>query len=50
MTKVVERREVAMVAAWSGRSVTDLLGLLGQLHSKDVACSCGGSYRIGHLP
>jgi DNA invertase Pin-like site-specific DNA recombinase len=40
MMKVVARREVDMVAAWSvdrlGRSLTDLLGLLGELHSKGV--------------
>jgi DNA invertase Pin-like site-specific DNA recombinase len=40
MMKMVTRREVDMVAAWSvdrlGRSLTDLLGLLGDLHTKDV--------------
>jgi DNA invertase Pin-like site-specific DNA recombinase len=40
MMKVVARREVDMVAAWSvdrlGRSLIDLLGLLGELHSKGV--------------
>jgi DNA invertase Pin-like site-specific DNA recombinase len=40
MMKVVARREVDMVAAWSvdrlGRSLTDLLGLLGDLHSEGV--------------
>src|ERR1700721_2993434 len=38
MMKVVARREVDMVAAWSvdrlGRSLIDLLGFLGELHSK----------------
>jgi DNA invertase Pin-like site-specific DNA recombinase len=36
MMKVVARREVDMVAAWSidrlGRSLIDLLGFLGELH------------------
>jgi DNA invertase Pin-like site-specific DNA recombinase len=40
MMKVVARREVDMVAAWSvdrlGRSLIDLLGFLGELHSKGV--------------
>ena len=40
MLKVVARREVDMVAAWSvdrlGRSLTDLLGLLRELHAKGV--------------
>jgi DNA invertase Pin-like site-specific DNA recombinase len=40
MMKVVTRREVDMVAAWSvdrlGRSLIDLLGFLGELHSKGV--------------
>jgi hypothetical protein len=45
--KVVGRREVDVVAAWPiaclGRSLIDLLGFLGELHSKGVACSCGGT-------
>jgi DNA invertase Pin-like site-specific DNA recombinase len=40
MMKVVSLREVDMVAAWSvdrlGRSLIDLLGFLGELHSKGV--------------
>jgi DNA invertase Pin-like site-specific DNA recombinase len=40
MMKMVARREVDMVAAWSvdrlGRSLTDLLGLLGELRAKGV--------------
>jgi DNA invertase Pin-like site-specific DNA recombinase len=40
MMKAVARREVDMVAAWSvdrlGRSLTDLLGILGDLHEKKV--------------
>jgi DNA invertase Pin-like site-specific DNA recombinase len=40
MLKVVARREVDMVAAWSvdrlGRSLTDLLDLLRELHAKGV--------------
>lgn len=40
MMKAVARREVEMVAAWSvdrlGRSLTDLLDLLGELHAKGV--------------
>ena len=38
--KSVARREIDMVAAWSvdrlGRSLQDLLSLLGELHAKDV--------------
>ena len=40
MMKAIARREIDMVAAWSvdrlGRSLTDLLDLLRELHSKDV--------------
>jgi DNA invertase Pin-like site-specific DNA recombinase len=40
MLKTVARREVDMVAAWSvdrlGRSLTDLLDLLRELHAKGV--------------
>ena len=43
MLKAVARREVDMVAAWSvdrlGRSLTDLLDLLRELHAKGVVCS-----------
>src|ERR1700720_749361 len=40
MMKAVTRREIDMVAAWSvdrlGRSLTDLLEVLGELHAKGV--------------
>jgi DNA invertase Pin-like site-specific DNA recombinase len=40
LLKSVARREIDMVAAWSvdrlGRSLQDLLSLLGELHAKDV--------------
>lgn len=40
LLKAVTRREVDLVAAWSvdrlGRSLTDLLGLLSELHAKGV--------------
>lgn len=40
LMKAVTRREFDMVAAWSvdrlGRSLTDLLGFLGELHAKGV--------------
>ena len=40
LLKAVTRREVDMVAAWSvdrlGRSLTDLLGVLGELHASGV--------------
>src|SRR5262245_9738780 len=40
LLKAVSRREIDMVAAWSvdrlGRSLQDLLGLLGELHAKGV--------------
>ena len=40
LLKAVARREVDMVAAWSvdrlGRSLTDLLDLLRELHAKEV--------------
>lgn len=40
MMKAVVRREVDLVAAWSvdrlGRSLVDLLGLLGEMHEKGV--------------
>ena len=40
LLRVVARREVDMVAAWSvdrlGRSLLDLLGFLGELHAKKV--------------
>ena len=40
LLKAVARREIDMVAAWSvdrlGRSLTHLLELLGELHSKGV--------------
>jgi DNA invertase Pin-like site-specific DNA recombinase len=40
MMKVVARREVDMIAAWSvdrlGRSLIDLLNLLRELHAKGV--------------
>jgi len=39
--KAITRREFDMVAAWSvdrlGRSLTDFLGVLGELHANDVA-------------
>ena len=38
--KAVARREIDLIAAWSvdrlGRSLTDLLTLLGELHAKGV--------------
>jgi DNA invertase Pin-like site-specific DNA recombinase len=40
LLRVVARREVNMVAAWAvdrlGRSLVDLLGLLGELHAKKI--------------
>lgn len=40
MMKAVARREIDLIAAWSvdrlGRSLTDLLTLLGELHAKGV--------------
>ena len=44
LLKSVARREVDMVAAWSvdrlGRSLTDLLDFLRELHAKGVDLSC----------
>ena len=40
MLKAVARREIDLVAAWSvdrlGRSLTDLIGFLGELHAKNT--------------
>jgi DNA invertase Pin-like site-specific DNA recombinase len=44
LMKAVARREIDMVAAWSvdrlGRSLTDLLNLLKELHAKSVDLFC----------